>query len=223
MIEKVTKKSGKEKELVSLYEYSDDFQTDLLKKGYLEAAFFSQHLGQRKLFLEDEIEWGNIGEIIKHILEINRLDEGIEPEKRKPIKLFVTSEGGETCSGFALIDVILNSKTPVYTFNLAYQYSMGFLIGLAGHKRYANPNAEFLMHDGNLQVSGTTGKTFNMVDFYKQSEARTKAYVVGHTKITEEEYTRRVREEWAMYAAEAKEKGVIDYIIGVDCDIDVML
>ena len=103
---------------------------------------------------------------------------------------------------------------------MGYQYSMGFLIGLAGHKRYAAKNAKFLMHDGSNMVYGNSSKVQDRVRFDARVEERVRDYVLARSNITPEEYDSKFRVEWYMFADEAKEKGFTDYIIGVDCDLD---
>ena len=153
-------------------------------------------------------------------MQINKEDVEIASEERKPILLYVTSNGGDVDAGFALIDVILTSKTPVYVINQGYQYSMGFLIGLAGHKRFAMPHATFLMHDGSQFIYNSGAKAQDQMEFNKKLEERIKKYVISRTKITSEMYDSQMRKEWYMFADEAKELGVTDFIIGEDCSID---
>lgn len=188
--------------------------------GMAEEIFYLNDLKQRKLFLDTDIEQLSVTDIVKHILRFNKEDKGIDPKDRQPILLYVASNGGEVDSGFELIDVIRNSKTPVYTINLGYQYSMGFLIGLAGHKRFAMPNAKFLHHDGTNVIINSGTKAKDQMEFQDKIEVRIKNYVVSRTKVTEEEYQQHMRQEWYLFANEAKERGMVDYIIGVDCDID---
>lgn len=128
--------------------------------------------------------------------------------------------GGDVDAGFELIDAILASKTPVYTINLGYQYSMGFLIGLAGHKRYATQNAKFLMHDGSNLIWNSGTKAQDQMEFQKRVEQRIKQYVIAHSNVTSEEYDSKLRVEWYLFADEAKEKGFCDHILGVDCELD---
>ena len=45
-----------------------------------------------------------------------------------------------------------------------------------------------------------------------------KDFVLSHTNITEEEYLLHERKQWYMTAEEMKSFGVVDKIIGVDCD-----
>lgn len=202
------------------YDIDIAIEKTLLDSGMVDELFYLQDLKQRKLFLNSDIDQYTVADIVKHIMQINKEDKGIEPEKRKPILLYVTSNGGEIDSGFELIDVIMSSKTPVYTINLGYQYSMGFLIGLAGHKRYATRNAKFLHHDGTNVIINSGTKAKDQMEFQDKIEARIKEYVIKKTKVTEDEYETHMRQEWYLFADEAKKYGMVDYIIGTDCDID---
>lgn len=202
------------------YDIEFDLEKALVDGGMVDELFRLQDLKQRKLFLNSDIDQFSVSDIVRHIMQINKEDSGIIPSKRKPILLYVTSNGGEVDSGFELIDVILNSKTPVYTINLGYQYSMGFLIGLAGHKRFATRNAKFLHHDGTNVIINSGTKAKDQMEFQDKIEARIKNYVIDRTKVTNEDYEIHMRQEWYLFADEAKEYGMIDYIIGDDCDID---
>ena len=186
----------------------------------LEEAFYLKDLKQRKLFLNSEIEQAPVADLVHHILQYNMDDYGLPADQRKPILLYIASPGGFSDDGFELIDVILSSKTPVYTINLAYEYSMGLLIGLAGHKRFAMKNAKFLMHDGDHYIKNSATKAQDQMEFCKRIDLRTKEYVLSRSNISPEEYDAKQRVEWFMFAEEAKEKGFVDYIIGIDCGID---
>ena len=186
----------------------------------IEEVFYIKDLKQRKLFINDVIIQTTTSDIVRHIMQFNKEDMGIAPEERKPIILYLTTNGGSVEAGFQLIDIMLSSKTPVYTVNSGYWYSMGLLIGLAGHKRFATKNARFLMHDGSNFVVDSGAKVQDQVDFQKRMNKRIKDYIVGRSKIGADEYDNKFRVEWYMFADEAKEKGLINYIIGEDCPID---
>lgn len=117
-------------------------------RSSLEEVMMVKDMQQRKIWLHDEIDIETVSGAIHNIYQYNREDADLPVEGRKPILLYIASNGGSVDAGFALIDAIQTSKTPVYTINTGYWYSMGFLIGLAGKKRFAMPNATFLMHDG---------------------------------------------------------------------------
>ena len=185
----------------------------------VDSLFYIKDLKQRKLFLSFEISQETIWELVRHILQYNREDAGIDPKDRKPILLYIASPGGESDSGFELIDVIQSSQTPVYTINLGYEYSMAFLIGLAGHKRYALKNAKYLMHDGTYCAQNSFAKAKDQMEFQRKMEEREKEYVIANSKLSSDEFENKYRTEWYLFASEAKEKGFVDYIIGEDCDI----
>lgn len=205
------------------YDIDIDIEKVLLDSGMVDEIFYLKDLKQRKLFLNTDVEQLSVGEIVKHIMQYNKEDIGIEPDKRTPIILYVSSNGGEVDSGFELIDVIMASKTPVFTVNLGYQYSMGFLIGLAGTKRFAMRNAKFLMHDGSNFVYNSGAKAQDQMEFQRRVEDRIKQYILSRSKITSKEYDSKLRVEWYLFADEAKDKGFCDYIIGDDCDIDEVI
>lgn len=205
--------------------YDIDIEIDkaLLEGSMVDEIFYLQDLKQRKLFLNVDIEQMSVCDIVKHIMQYNTEDKGIAVSDRKPILLYITSNGGEVDSGFELIDIIQNSKTPVYTINLGYQYSMGFLIGLAGAKRFATQNAKFLMHDGSNFVYNSGAKAQDQMEFQRRVEERVKSYILSRSNLTSEEYDSKLRVEWYLFADEAKDKGFVDYIIGQDCDIDCVI
>lgn len=205
------------------YDFDVDFDDILVEHGLIDEMFYLRDLGQRKLFLNADIDQFTVADATKHIMQFNKEDKGIAVENRTPIILYVTSNGGAVDAGFELIDIIQSSKTPVYTVNLGYQYSMGFLIGLAGHKRFATKNSKFLMHDGSNFVYGSGTKVQDQMEFQRRVEARVKDYILSRSKLTSEEYDNKLRVEWYLFADEAKEKGFTDYIIGVDCEIDDMI
>ncbi len=185
--------------------------------------FYLSDLKQRKIYFDEEVSPDTVYSLVRNIYQFNADDKNIPPEKRKPILLYLVSHGGDMDAGFELIDAILNSKTPVYTINLGYQYSMGFLIGIAGKKRFATQHSKLLIHDGSMVLYNSGAKVIDQVEFNKKYEARTKEYILSKSNITSEEYDSKQRVEWYMFADEAKEKGLVDYIIGVDCDVDAIV
>lgn len=202
------------------YDIDIDLEQLLSESSSIDELFYLKDLKERKLFLNRDINQASVASVAHSILQFNRDDKYIPPEKRTPILLYLVSNGGEVDSGFELIDIIQNSKTPVYTINLGYWYSMGFLIGIAGHKRYATANSKILMHDGSYFVYNSGAKAQDQMKFQRKVEERVKKYILSRSNIAEEEYDSKYSSEWYLYADEAKEKGFIDYIVGEDCDID---
>lgn len=205
------------------YDFPKDLAKLIMDGAGIEDLFYIRDLEQRKLFINEEINPVTVEDHVRHIMQINKEDKDIPVEQRKPILLYITSDGGCVDSGYKLIDVIEASKTPVYTINCGWQYSMGFLIGIAGHKRFAFKNAKYLMHDGSSFVYNSSMKAQDQMVFQRKLDARVKEHVLRHTNITSEVYDEKMRTEWYMFAEEAKELGVTDYIVGVDCELEEVI
>ena len=102
---------------------------------------FEDGLKDRKLVLNEEIYESTLERFTLQIMKWNKEDLGLPVEKRKPIKIYINSPGGGVSSGMALIDIIKLSKTPVYAYVIGYACSMGGVILVACHKRYATKSS----------------------------------------------------------------------------------
>lgn len=205
------------------YDFELNLEEMLEGNGLVDEHFRLKDLQSRKLYLNGEISMMNVEDTIKHIIRYNTEDKGKAYEGRTPIILYISSNGGEVYAGFELIDVILNSMTPVYTVNMGYQFSMGFLIGLAGHKRFATQNAKYLWHDGISGVFNSSAKVRDEIEFQNRNEAKIRQYVLDRTRITPELYDAKTRIEWYMFSEEARDLGVTDFVIGEDCSLDAII
>lgn len=111
---------------------------------------------ERKLYLKENVDEKSVMPLIEAIHRIN--DDDAEKEKeyngweREPIKLYIYTYGGVCYAGFALIDAIRASKTPVHTIVLGTAMSMGIFIFNAGHKRLIGEHATLMYHDVSLHL-----------------------------------------------------------------------
>lgn len=186
-----------------------------------EDRFQEEDLENRRLYLNGEIDGNVIDNIVYYIMRYNRIDKGISISERKPIILYINSPGGSVVDGYGVIDTILFSETPVYTVNVALCASMGFLIYLAGTKRYSMPHSEFLLHDGSTMGFDSMAKMKDRMEFETiQLEKMTKEYIMSRTNINEKLYDEKYRVEWYFLPNEGKSIGAVDYIIGEDSGIN---
>lgn len=127
------------------------------KKGLIIIADVNVWCYDRIIYLANDIRNISIGYTNAYLLSlIEKDDKGEAKEKeykREPIKIYINSYGGNLYDMWSLIDIILNSKTPIYTYCTGYAMSAGFKIFLAGHKRFVSKHATLLYH----QLSGWTG------------------------------------------------------------------
>nr|DAL32857.1 MAG TPA_asm: hypothetical protein [Caudoviricetes sp.] len=192
------------------YEYSDKFDIEDNE--------------QRRIYINSEIDENIVDTAVYHILRYNRLDKDTPIVSREPIKIYINSPGGSVADGYSLIDAIKLSKTPVYTINLANCLSMALLIFISGHKRFCMPHAEFLLHDGSSGCFDSVSKMQDRLKFEsEQIDKMTKEYILSNTSITKEQYEMNMRKEWYFLPQEGKSIGVVDSIIGEDCELDEII
>jgi len=192
------------------YEYSDKFDIEDNE--------------QRRIYINSEIDENIVDTAVYHILRYNRIDKDTPITSREPIKIYINSPGGLVADGYALIDAIKLSKTPVYTINLANCLSMALLIFISGHKRFSMPHAEFLLHDGSSGCFDSVSKMQDRLKFEsEQIDKMTKEYILSNTSITKEQYEMNMRKEWYFLPQEGKSIGVVDSIIGEDCELDEII
>ena len=180
----------------------------------LDDVFLLSDMVDRKLYLDYEIDEDSVREIRNAILYFNNEDRGLAKEDRQPIWLYIASRGGSVSDGFSLVDLIVASKTPVYTVNIGYCYSMALPIFLVGHKRYALKNSQFLMHDGTMFCIDSSSKAQDCMEFESKYEKEvTRKTILEHSNLTEEQYESKRRVEWYLLAEDAKGYGMVDEIV----------
>ncbi|MDO4753110.1 MAG: ATP-dependent Clp protease proteolytic subunit [Candidatus Saccharibacteria bacterium] len=195
-----------------------------------ECLSYREHLN-RQLYLDTAINYADgvilVGEssiadeLVGWIFEYNREDRGKPIEERKPVRLYIDSPGGDVTSGFAIINAIKISKTPIYTINVGQWSSMAFLIGITGHRRFSLSDMTFLMHDGSMFAAGSTNKAQDKMKFDQRYENEViKNHVLKYSKMTSSEYDALSRVEYYMLPKDALEHGFIDEVVE---DIDTIL
>lgn len=184
---------------------------------------YREYLADRTLFFNSEVDDDMVEDIVMYIIKWNKEDKNLPIEKRKPIKIYMSSVGGDTFVAQNVVDVILQSKTPVIGIGLSLVASACYHCFLACHERLAFKNSVFLQHDGSISISNSANKARQTMDFLESGEARSKNFVLSRTKMSEELYDKIFDQEFYMYSDKAKELGVVDKIIGEDIDFEEVL
>ena len=113
---------------------------------------------ERMFYLSDGIDNISLGKMCFHLLYLLKIDDRKENEQknyqRQPINIFINSFGGSVYDMWALIDIIESSKTPIHTYCSGYAMSAGFMIFLAGHKRFVTKHATLMCHQLSMWDSG---------------------------------------------------------------------
>lgn len=172
----------------------------------------------RVLWIEGEIGDG-LFELSKMILRYNLEDKNIPVEERKPIKIFINSPGGDLDSTLAFIGLMNISKTPIWTIDACWAYSAAGLILMAGHKRYALPNTECLIHSGSGQLGGSYEQTTEQMKNYKYLVDKMRDFILSKTKIDQKLFKKNSQKDWYIYTDEMLSLGIVDEIVE---DLDVL-
>ena len=172
----------------------------------------------RVLWVEGEINDG-LFELSKMILGYNREDKDIPVEQRKPIKIFINSPGGDLDSTLAFIGLMNISKTPIWTIDACWAYSAAGLILMAGHKRYALPNTECLIHSGSGQLGGSYEQTAEQMKNYKYLVDKMRDFILSRTKIDQKLFKKQSSKDWYIYTDDMLNLGIVDEIV---TDLDIL-
>jgi len=185
---------------------------------------FEEFLNDRVIILNNDITQDVVEQVVLQIMKFNKQDKDLPVEKRKIIKLVVNSCGGEVANGYSIIDIVKASKTPIHAILLGYAYSMASLIYISAHKKYALKNSTIMLHDGNVGASSSGSKFKDIAKFFDKMDERIKQFVLDNTKMTSEYYDSKYEKEFYFYAdEEGKELGIVDFIIGEDCELDEII
>ena len=153
--------------------------------------------------------------IIRQIMFYNADDKrkGIAKENRKPIKVCIYSYGGDVNMGKAIMAAIEASETPVWTINMGTAYSMGCMILLAGHRRFAMKHSEALIHEGSASLSGSAAQVADAHKAYQRKLEWCKNYTLKHTTISPALYKKKLKDDWYISDTEQIEYGIVEKLI----------
>ena len=82
----------------------------------------------------------------------------LDAESHKPIRVFITSPGGEIDVGFAMYDILRYVESEIVCIGAGFVASMGVPIMLSAKKanRYSLPNTRYMLHQ---PMTGAAGQT----------------------------------------------------------------
>ena len=187
--------------------------TDIMKQGNLPEPDIYQYyknLSNNTIIINYEIdtdflEWG--------ILPLLDMDKNPDVEH---IDIIISSPGGDIYSGFAFVSILESLKTPTTLRVIGMAASMGTLIAMA-----KNPNLHVvcdkwsvgLIHSGSQCMEGSVHSVKDTFRFSEKYEEKIKQYILSHTKIDEELYSKIERYEWWLDADDMLKYGIVDEII----------
>ena len=168
---------------------------------------------------EDRIFWLNDNvencaeDLIKMILRCNKEDKGKPIEDRKPMKVFIDSNGGDVTFMWSIINMIEMSKTPVYTINYCTAYSAAAEILASGHKRFALPGSHVMVHLGSCAYAGDAANVEATKKYFDNLSKKTVDHLLKRTKIETKMFKKKTITDWFLDENDALENGVVDRIV----------
>jgi len=166
----------------------------------------------RKIFLDSDVGYP-IMDMIKLILRWNLEDKDVPVEQRKPITLYIMSDGGSLAYMWSMIDVMLASKTPITTVNLGIAASAASLIFMAGSTRLMMPTATVIIHEGSAEMAGDASKVLDAAKNYDKEIAKMREFILERTQIPPKLMNKRRKDDWYIDSKFCLENGVCHKVV----------
>lgn len=181
------------------------------KKMGLEEEIERSILDKRWIYLSKPVDEASSREVIRKIWYLEQINPG------KPILFIISSPGGSVDSGLAIWDQIKMISSPVTTLVTGLAASMGSLLSLVAKKgkRFATPNARFMIHQPAIHgvIQGqATDLEIQAKEILRTRKQLAQIYVDATGKDFATVDKAIDRDTW-LSAPEAKDFGLIDEII----------
>ena len=158
-------------------------------------------------------------ELSKVIIQMNFEEKDIPVEELKPIYLFIHSYGGDLDQANYFCDLIECSRIPIVTIAMGVAMSSGFLIFLAGKRRYTFKHSQLLVHSGSAGFQGTAEQIEEAQKNYKKQLDGMKKYILERTSIDEKTFNKNRTKDWYLTAEELVKYNIVDKLIEDFSDI----
>ena len=152
-------------------------------------------------------------ELSKTIMRLNFEEKDIPKDELKPIYILIHCFGGDLEQSNFMCDLIKSSRIPIITVAMGAAMSAGFLIFISGHKRYAFPHSQLLVHSGSAQLAGTAEQIEEAQKNYKKTLDEMKKYILENTQIDEKTFNSNRKKDWYLTAEELIKYNVVDGLI----------
>jgi ATP-dependent Clp protease protease subunit len=138
-----------------------------------------------------------------------------QEDASKPIRMYISSPGGQVYAGMAIYDTMQQVECPVSTVAVGFTASFGTILLTAGTKgmRYALPNATIHMHQ---PLGGAQGQASDIA-IQAQEILRLRTTLNGilsqHTGQSIEQIAKDTDRDIYMSAQQAAEYGLVDEVL----------
>lgn len=151
----------------------------------------------RIFYIDYEIDENySLIELSKVIYQMNMEEMSTPKEELKPITILIHCFGGDVEQANYFADLLIASRIPIITVAMGSTMSAGFLIFLAGHRRYVFRHSQLLVHEGSAAFQGTAAEIEAAQKNYKKQLAEMKEYILRRTDIDEKTFMKNKKDDW---------------------------
>lgn len=178
---------------------------------------------ERNLFFSSQFDQKTIMELSKSIVDINSNDALLRKQylsfglkyKPKPIKIFIDSYGGYVYQCLGLVSIVEKSKTPIHTIVTGAAMSCGFMLLLAGHKRFAYEHATMMYHQVSSVLDGKIQDIVEQAIEVERLQKFLQDLTLRRTNINIQtlKQNRANKKDWYITSKQALKLKVVDVII----------
>lgn len=163
-------------------------------------------LNNRIIILNEEITNKTANDLILKLLYLDSIN-------TSDIYLYINSPGGDVFQGLAIIDCMNYIKSKVNTIVIGTSYSMAAIILSCGHKRYALPNSEIMIHQPLGHASGKATDIMLTSERIKEIRERLAKIISKNAKKSVKKVLEDMNKDYFLNPQEAITYGLIDSII----------
>jgi len=142
----------------------------------------------------------------------------------KPLNVIINSQGGNADSGFGIYDMLKFIKPPVVTLTAGLCASAAIIIFLAGDKgkRFALPNARFLLHQPSTSAVGPASDLEITANQILKIRDQFNRIIANETENEVKKITVDANRDFWLSAKEAVDYKLVSKIIETRDDLDKM-
>ena len=177
-----------------------------------ELVQYYEDLDHRCIWVVGEIG-SELLDLTSKIMKWNAEDRLVPVEERIPIRIYIFSPGGDLDVTLATLGVIGMSKTPVWTVNIGMAYSAAGLLLMAGHRRFALPYSQALIHSGSSVIGGSYEQTTEQMKNYQQMVSYMREFILQHTRIEPKLLKKNSAKDWYILTDDMLSLGLVDSIV----------
>ncbi len=179
-------------------------------RGERSYDLYSRLLNERIIFLNTPIVTEIAALITAQLLFLQSVDAD------RDIMMYINSGGGDVLAGLTIYDTMQHIKPNVSTIGVGFIGDIASLLLASGTKgkRFALPNTDIMIHQGQAGFQGTTPDLEVRSRWILRMVRRTTTLLSEHTGQPFEKVEHDTQRDFFMTAQEAVEYGMIDGVLG---------